>query len=184
MPATRRKISNHQSPRVYQPTLADWLILTRELYQLAKLTGTLARLFGVRDSRRNLGVAFNSVVIWKLTDLRNRNIDKPESPFLNAGVFDRLVLSYIEKRPCCNDDLSARRKSYWMENTSTILAKVSAERLINKKFPRQILRFSVVNSHRHSAYVRTPLPEPLSQQEAVSVGRPIDKVNAVPELFS
>jgi hypothetical protein len=71
-----------------------------------------------------------------------------------------------------------------MENTSTILAKVSAERLINTKFSRQILGFSVVNSHRHSAYVGTPLPEPLSQQEAVSIWRPIDKVNAVPERFS
>ena len=133
--------------------------------------------------KAHLAVALNLVVIWKLTDCGNRRIDKPESLFLNSRVSYRLVLSYYEKGRGCDNNLSARRESYWMENASTILANIFAKRFVNERFARHLPRVSVVNSYHHSAYIRAPLPETLGQQEAVFVGRPIDKINAVPERF-
>jgi len=114
-------------------------------------------------SRCIFAVALNLAIIGEATDCGYYRINKPESLSLNAGVFHRLVLSYVEKGSGCDNNLSARRESYWMENASTILANISAKRFVNKKLTRQILRISIVNSHHHSAYIRAPLPETLSQ---------------------
>src|SRR5215472_2214272 len=145
--------------------------------------GDLSSPVWARNSRRNFAVAFNSVVIWKLANRRNQGIciHKPKSLLLNARVFLWLVLSYLEIRPGCDNNLSTRRESHRKENTSTILADISAKRLVNKRLSRQMVRFSIVNSHINSACIRTILPDTFSQQEAVSIGRPIDEVNVVPE---
>ena len=60
-----------------------------------------------------------------LADCRNRSICiyKPKSLLLNARVFHWLVLSFLEIRLRCDNNLSARRESHRKENTSTILAE-------------------------------------------------------------
>src|SRR5271169_538645 len=123
----------------------------------------------------------NLVAIWKLTDRGNHRIDQPESFVLNARVFPRPVLPYVERGLSRDNSVSARRESYWLKNGDTVLANISAERFVNERLARQLPRVSAVNSYQSSACIRAPLPEPLSQQETVSIRRPIDKINAVPE---
>jgi hypothetical protein len=94
-----------------------------------------------------------------------------------------LISPDVKIGPHFYDHRSVRSEACWLKHSDAFLSEIPLNRCFDKTLTRQLLGVGVVNPRPCCACIRSPLPDTLRQQKPVSVGRPIDKIDAVAKGF-